>query len=124
MNPGRASTLKGWQKIDLLRPLWHSRPECQAHARKLIAIIDERDAAKKRIWTALTRLDRQWGKLNDKNWRLFKKISRTKANTIPGIAAQAKVFLVDNAFEHSICEVAIGLANNIAGNLQRLVAAQ
>jgi len=99
--------------------------ECRAHAQRLIAIIDERDAAYKRNWAAHNRLEKAWSRLCSEQWRSLKRILRTKAATLQGIAAQAEIVDLDGAIggaswspeiDHSIVRV--------LRNLRTLVAAQ
>jgi hypothetical protein len=83
--------------VDVSSNAFEPTPECHAHVQRLIAIIDERDAMKKRIWAAHDRLERKWERSAKDHWRLFRRVMRTKAATLQGIAAQVEIADLDGA---------------------------
>lgn len=99
-------------------------PECQAHCRKLLALLDEHEATQERLLTTYRRLDRIWAKENAKNWRLFKRIIRTRATTLRGVAAQLKIIDLDGALTEYQSDAVGKHVRSIARNVGCLVAAQ
>jgi hypothetical protein len=67
----------------------------------LASLMDEDEAAQERLPTPYHRLDRIWERENAKNWRLFKRIVRTRAETLQGAAAQLKVIEPEGALTNS-----------------------
>lgn len=102
--------------IPNLRPAQPS-PECRAHCRKLIALSDEHEAIRKRIFAEHDRLDRIWDRENAENWRLFMRIIGARAETIQGVAAQLKVIdkegALDGYHSEAVNERVIGITRNI-----------
>jgi hypothetical protein len=92
---------------------------CRAHCRKLLALLDEHEATAERLLAPYRRIDRIWERENEKNWRLFKRIVRTRAATLQGAVAQLKVIELEGALTNSPDEHVVGVARNI----RRLVAA-
>jgi len=98
-------------------------PECRAHCKELLTLLDAHEDAVERLLTDYRRLDRIWSHENTKNCRLFSRIIRTKAETLQGAAAQLKVIEIDAGLSaYANNEVDKGVLK-IARNIRRLVAA-
>lgn len=95
--------------------------ECRAHVQRLICLIDERAAAKKRAWASHKRLDRQWERQLRKNEILLSTIMGQEAQTLQGTAAQIEVLQIDDVF----LETSAGSSrlDDLMTNVRRLIAA-
>lgn len=98
-------------------------PGCREHCRKLLAVLDEYAETEEKLLAAFNRLDRIWDREYATNWRLFKRIIRTRATTLPGAAAQLKLIELEGALTESHGDGVNGHVLNVARNIGRLVAA-
>lgn len=105
-------------------PIVGPTPECRAHCQKLLGLLDEYEANYARIWAAYGRLEKQWERQSDKQWRLFLQIIQAKAETLQGIAAQFEVLERHWYPIHSNSPKVDAAIPKMMANVRRLVAAQ
>lgn len=113
--------LEMWAKE---RPSGFPSPACQAHCRKLLALLDEYEATKKRIWSTHDRLEKRWQRDADDDWRSFLRIIHTKAETLQGLAAQFDIMGRYWYPMHSYSPKVDTAIAKMMRNVRRLIAAQ
>jgi hypothetical protein len=106
------------------RPSGFPSADCQAHARKLMALLDEYEDTAERLLVPYRRMDRLWERDNEGNWQLFKRIIRTRAATLHGAAAQLKVIELEGVLTNPGGEAINEHVLRVARNIRRLVASQ
>lgn len=107
-----------------ITPFVGPTPECQAHCRNLLKLLDKHEKAIKRAWAPHSRLDRQYEREVGRRAALFRRIIRTKAKTLQGAMAQLELveadrFLIDGHHQQAN-EALLGVMRNA----RRLVSAQ
>src|SRR5262245_16328052 len=92
--------------------------------RRLIALLDEHEATVKRIWATHDGFELAFDRQVAKQWRLFMRIIRTKAETLQGIAAQGEILERHWYPIHRYSRKVDAAIAKIMSNMRRLVAAQ
>jgi hypothetical protein len=99
-------------------------PEARGHARSLIALLDEHEATSKKIWAAHDRSQKLFDRECNKQWQLFLRIIRTKAETLQGVAEQFRIFEAYWLPNFSASEKVDAALAKLMANTRRLIAAQ